>query len=88
MLKYIFPLILVASQLKAANPAEANTIGSVARERSDLTTFLKILEKSDLASSLKKDMAELKKLGRIVKATPTIPRCETPLARRRTANLK
>ncbi len=52
MLKYIFPLILVASQLKAANPAEANTIGSVARERSDLTTFLKILEKSDLASSL------------------------------------
>ena len=52
MLKYIFPLILVVSQLKAANPAEANTIGSVARERSDLTTFLKILEKSDLASSL------------------------------------
>ena len=52
MLKYIFPLILVASHLKAANPAEANTIGSVARERSDLTTFLKILEKSDLASSL------------------------------------
>ena len=52
MLKYILALILVVSQLNAANPAEANTIGSVARERTDLTTFLKILEKSDLASSL------------------------------------
>ena len=37
---------------RAADPAEAKTIGRVVRERSDLSGFLQLLEKTELGSRL------------------------------------
>ncbi|MEM7599851.1 MAG: fasciclin domain-containing protein [Verrucomicrobiota bacterium] len=45
-------LILVVPSLEAANPAEAKTIGRIIRERPDLTSFLKLLDKTELGSRL------------------------------------
>ncbi len=38
--------------LQAADPAEAKTIGRIVRERTDLTNFLELLEKTEIGSQL------------------------------------
>ncbi len=43
---------LYGVETRAADPAEAKTIGRVARERSDLSNFLQLLEKTEIGSRL------------------------------------
>ena len=47
--------ILLANNGHAADPAEAKTIGRVVRERPDLSSLLKLLDKTALGSSLSED---------------------------------
>ena len=50
-----FLLISLAHNGHAADPAEAKTIGRVVRERPDLSSLLKLLDKTALGSSLSED---------------------------------
>lgn len=51
LLGSLCPIILIGD-IRAANPAEAKTIGRVVRERADLSNFLKLLEKTEIGSQL------------------------------------
>ena len=51
LLGILCPIIFIG-ETRAANPAEAKTIGRVVRERSDLSNFLKLLEKTEIGSQL------------------------------------
>ena len=44
--------IFFCSDLKGANPAEAKTIGRTIREMPDLSSFLQLLEKTGIGSTL------------------------------------
>ena len=46
------PLIVLSGDLRAADPAEAKTIGRIVRERPDLSNFLQLLEKTEVGSQL------------------------------------
>tara|TARA_B100001121_G_scaffold159845_1_gene139553 strand:+ start:192 stop:1883 length:1692 start_codon:yes stop_codon:yes gene_type:complete len=50
-----FLLISLTHNVHAADPAEAKTIGRVVRERPDLSSLLKLLDKTALGSSLSED---------------------------------
>ena len=50
-----FFLISLTHNVHAADPAEAKTIGRVVRERPDLSSLLKLLDKTALGSSLSED---------------------------------
>ena len=47
-----FTLMLFTTYTKAANPAEAKTIGRIVRERPDLSKFMQLLEKTEVGSLL------------------------------------
>lgn len=48
----LVPLIVLSGDLRAADPAEAKTIGRIVRERPDLSNFLQLLEKTEVGSQL------------------------------------
>ena len=43
---------MVSRQVHAADPAEAKTVGRIISQRDDLSSFLKVLEKTELGSVL------------------------------------
>ena len=49
---FIASLSIFSSTLQAANPAEAKTIGRTVREMPELSSFLQLLEKTGIGSTL------------------------------------
>ncbi|HAE12335.1 MAG TPA: hypothetical protein DCG39_11905, partial [Opitutae bacterium] len=49
---FIAALSVLTPCLQAANPAEAKTIGRTVREMPDLSSFLQLLEKTGIGSTL------------------------------------
>ena len=44
--------LVVPHSLQAADPAEAKTVGRIISQRAELSSFLRVLEKAELGSSL------------------------------------